>query len=285
MESSFVDLNCCICLNQMKDNANKPITLLCGHSLCMECYPKQTNFCPICKKKHTKCPDPQPSFMMIELLTENQKLKQMVLELGRVKKIKDADIKCERETGLKLRKLLTERVHEKLEGTLAGLVEIIKDYATMSVAVEDKMNKAINTLEEHRKLAEFEYERFVLEYKKAFHSIQKFYSVLKADIDGKIKELKEKISMDKIINDIMAQSTMDSKVVVTKIHNDLESISKTLKVETSEMLKNKDVLEFSIPKIQINKMTLLINRSFDLQQKLINVDDINPFDCSDEELT
>ena len=271
MKSSFVDLKCCICLNEMKDNANKPITLLCGHSLCMECYTRQNNFCPICKKKHTKSPDPQPTYMMIELLTENQKLKQMVLEYERKEKIKEVQIQSERETALKLRILLTERVQEKLGGTLGGLVEIIKDYASMSGVVEDKMNKAINTLEEHRELAEFEYERFLNEYKKAFHSLQKFYSVLKADIDSKRKELSDKISMDKIIDDIMAQSTIDSNQVVTKIHNELEKILQTLKVEKSEMLKYSDALEFCIPKININKMNLFINSNLDLQKKMSNL--------------
>ena len=78
----FGDENCIICLSTYFDLDCSVISLLCGHTFCLNCIKQiKTKICPLCNKKYKTIPE--PNILIMKYINNNikRKLKNMKKEM------------------------------------------------------------------------------------------------------------------------------------------------------------------------------------------------------------
>ena len=129
-ESPF---KCPVCFNQYNDNEYKPITLLCGHSLCIICLTqlktmRATAKCPICRMiiADRNLESPKPSF---SLMDGSLYLKQIVTNLEMKNKMLMYNLE---------RELRDERLNHNLTKERASVNTKYYDKKVAAISAEEK---------------------------------------------------------------------------------------------------------------------------------------------------
>ena len=75
---------CPICYCNYDSDTHKPTTLVCGHSLCIECG-RVSRRCPMCKKKNKNQLQLQPNYVMMKMVDNDHRYKLKCVELVKQK--------------------------------------------------------------------------------------------------------------------------------------------------------------------------------------------------------
>ena len=195
--------SCAICYNKYDRNTRKPCTLVCGHTLCIPCV-KESDKCPICKKKSGEITDPQPNYEMMNVIDQNNKYRLKWLEA----------VKCN-----------SPEFWNSVKSEEEKFIKLIKNGKMRYEKIEKEMN-------DQKEMVVKSYSEYIDKWQKCSEMLvqsKKDENKLVSDLKEKIKQISCTDSLLKILED--EQSKVDD--YLRECNEKLEKFSSDLKVWTS----------------------------------------------------
>jgi len=228
------NFSCQVCFCPYDNNEKKPLSFMCGHSLCSECYQKlEHKNCHICRREIYL--ESQPNILILDIIASMNKLIELTKKLMLVTKNPKALFEMEEKIKQEF-KLEYEQLSKKLE-------ESEKSYlmAKHLADVKDSLIRELHTCMENLRMnAADENKRIEETYKEKIEKLNKITREILAKRDSSIKSKDDEIyKLEKTIIEIR---TTKDKIIERKdeVMGEFRTIILRMKKEKDSLIVDLD---------------------------------------------